>query len=331
VVDEDPAASTAIRLDPDGTSVGVYAAYRVRVSPELATEVGLRWDRQNYTRDNQLSPRFNAVWRPGERSELRLALGRFTQSQRIHELHVEDEETLFSRAEVAEQAEMSLRHAFRAGPRMRLDAYERKLTDLRPRFENLFEPIELFPETTEDRVRIDPEEARLRGVELLLRGDPNRPLFWWVSYALSSAEDVIFGRDVPRSWDQTHAGKFLLGYRRDERWSVSLSGSAHSGWPTTPVGGVLVAPDEVDPDVGERNSDRLSRYVRFDLKARRSFSPPRGRLWLTIEVLNLTNRDNACCLNEVLFFPQPDGTVHARRDFDNWLGTTPSFSVLWEF
>ena len=109
--------------------------------------------------------------------------------------------------------------------RFRIDAYYRKLTKLRPRYENLFEPIELFPETTADRVEIAPDEARLRGVELLLQGDAGRRWFWWASYVLSSAEDEIDGRRVPRSWDQPQAGRFLVGYRRGGRWSISLSGT----------------------------------------------------------------------------------------------------------
>jgi outer membrane receptor protein involved in Fe transport len=334
-IQEEPDESVTTRLDPDGTSIGVYAAHRARVSSTLATELGLRWDRQTYTNDNQLSPRFNVVWRPGDRSELRLALGRYSQSQRIHELHVEDGETEFRRSEVSEQAELSYRHGFPNGFQLRFDAYYRELTKLRPRYENLFEPIELFPETSEDRVTIEPDEARLQGIELLVRGDASRPLFWWLSYTLSSAEDEIEGRDEPRSWDQTHAGRFLLGYRRDERWSVSLSGVAHTGWPTTPIYGELATePDGtvvIEESYGERNSDRYDPYVRFDFRGRRSFRLPRGRVWLTLDVFNLTDQENICCLNEVFFTPLPDGSVHVRRVDDHWLGITPAFSVLWEF
>jgi hypothetical protein len=273
------------------------------------------------------------MWRPGERSEIRLALGRFNQSQRIHELHVEDGETEFSRAEVAEQAELSFQHRFRSGIRVRLDAYYRELSNLKPRYENVWEPVELFPETTMDRVLIEPEEARLQGIELLVRGDAKRPIVWWASYALSSADDVIDGREVPRSWDQTHSGKFLIGYRRDNRWSVSLSGSAHTGWPTTPVLPDVQPDGSIEPifDEDERNTDRYSDYFRLDLKARWAIPAPRGRVWLGLEVINLTDRDNPCCLNDAFFYPQPDGTIDVERDFDPWLGIRPAVSFLWEF
>jgi len=327
----DPPESEITGLSPEGLSTAVYAAHRVRVSSRLATELGLRWDRQSYTDDNQLSPRFNLAWWPRERWEARLALGRFTQSQRIHELQIEDGETTFQRAEIADQAELSLQHLFPRGIRIRFDAYYRELSDLRARYENLFEPVELFPETTPDRIRIAPTEARLQGAELLLQGDGSRPLVWWVSYVLSAAEDRIDGDWQPRSWDQTHAGRFLVGYRGDPRWSVSLIGSAHTGWPTTPIFAELDDAGEVEETLGERNSDRLRRYVRFDLRARTSFDVSRGRVSLTLEVLNLTDQENECCLNEVFTFVQPDDSVTVVRDFDHWLGITPTFSVLWEF
>ncbi len=331
----DPSESTFRRLDPDGAFFGVYAAHRGRPLSSVVTEVGLRWDRQTHTDDNQISPRLNVMWRPGERSEIRLAAGRFNQSQRIHELQIEDGETEFSPAEVSEQAELSVRHSFRPGLTVRLDAYYRRLTDLRPRYENLFEPIEFFPETTEDRVLVAPDGARLRGAELLVGGDPNRPFYWWVSYVRSSAEDQVDGRDEPRSWDQPHAGRFLASYRRDNRWFISLSGSAHTGWPTTAVTGLPFIDEDGEMDFevipGERNSIRFSRYARLDFKARRGFTLPRGRLWLTLEIVNVTDRENECCIDEFEFEQNPDGSIDQTTLFDHWLGGTPSFTVLWEF
>ncbi len=331
----EPEAATSIRLDPDGTSFAAYAAHRVRLSSAFATEVGLRWDRQTYTGDNQLSPRLNGLWQMSERSELRVGLGRFNQSQRIHELRVEDEETTFFPAEVSEQAELTFQHRTRGGLQLRLDAYYRRLSDLRPRYENLFQPLELFPETGEDRRLVPAERARLRGVELLLRGDADRPLAWWVSYALSSAEDVIDGGNVPRSWDQPQAFKFLVGYRPDPRWSVSLAGTAHTGWPTTPATGEITTLSDGTTEVvrvpGERNSARFDVYARLDLKARRSFALERGRLSFTLDVVNLTDRRNACCVDEIELEEQEDGSLESRRVLDYWLGITPSFGVLWEF
>ena len=213
----DPLTLAEVSLGPTGTSFGAFAAYRRMLSPRLTTELGLRWDRQTYTNDNHLSPRFNAVWRPGERSELRLAVGRFTQSQRIHELNVQDGETKFSRAETSEQIEVSYERLLVSGMRLRVDAYHRSLSQLRPRYENLFEPIELFPETAPDRVRIAPERARLRGIELLLRSPVEQRLFWWVGYTLAAAEDQVAGRWHGRRYHLLHC-QYRWSSRADRRY-----------------------------------------------------------------------------------------------------------------
>ena len=331
----DPSSARSIQLDPAGTSLGAYVAYRARIARDLTTEAGVRWDRQDYTKDTQFSPRLNAVWLPGDRTELRLGVGRYSQSQRIHELQIEDGEETFHRAEESDQAEISLLHRVRGGLRFRLDAYHRRISNPAPRYENLFQPVELFPETSSDRVRIAPSEARLQGVELMLLGEVERPLTWWISYAFSSAKDAIGSDEILRSWDQTHSGKFLAGYRRGERWLISLSGTAHTGWPTTPKSATLTTLPggqiRINEILGERNSDRFDTYFRLDAKVRRSFPLSRGRLAVTAEVINLTDQKNPCCVDEFLFDPQPDGSVDVERIFEHWRGLTPSFSLLWEF
>lgn len=311
------------RLDPAGTSGGLYLAHRARLSPKLAAEVGVRWDRQSHTNDHQWSPRLHAVWSPGERSEVRLGLGGFHQSQRIHELRIEDGETVFSTPELSRQVELMYQQEFPGRLRLRLDAYYRRLSRLQPRYENLFNPIELFPETEADRVLVKPDRARLYGAEVLLSAHPDRRFHGWVSYAWSSALDVIDGQDVPRSWDQTHAVKWLLGYRPGERWTVSLSGSAHTGWPTTPV----LAPGVLGP----RSSDRFPDYARLDAKVSRVVPLSGSRLRLDLEVVNLTDRENVCCVDEISFVPREDGTVGVVRELDFWLGMTPSLYVTLEF
>lgn len=328
-------STRTLRLGPSGTSLAAYLAYRASPSPRFAVEIGLRWDRQTYVGEEQMSPRFNAIWRPGVRSEVRLGAGRFFQSQRIHELRVEDGETTFLPAELSRQREVTFQHAFAGGLRLRLDAYDRTLSRLHPRYENLHDPLELFPETEADRVLVSPQGARLRGLEVLVRSDPAKRFIWWVGYARSAAEERIGGRTVPRSWDQNHAGRFLLSHRWGERWLVSLSGVAHTGWPITPVSATLVAlPDgstAVESEPGPRNSERFPAYARLDVKVARSLFLPKGRLVLDLQVTNLTNRRNACCVDEFLFEPRPDGTVEVRRELSYWLGIVPTFSATWEF
>jgi len=331
----DPAAPERTSIDRSGTSMAAWATHRAALGERWVAEVGLRRDRQTYTDDRQTSPRVHLAWRAGERDQLRLSAGRFFQSHRIHELRIEDGETAFRPAELAVQADLTWQHRFDGGVRLRVDAYARELTRILPRWENLFNPIELFPETEDDRVRIEADRAKLRGVEILVQDDGERPLRWWASYALSSADDVVDGRTVPRSWDQTHAVKFLVARRWSPGWSASVSGTYHTGWPTTPVGVEEVPlPDgsiAFDPVPGPRNSIRYPAYARLDLRVGRTFAVRRGTMRVDVEVLNVTDRTNPCCVDEVEVVPDGAGGAEARREFAAWLGITPSLRVAWEF
>lgn len=323
-------------LDPAGTSYAAYVSQRFVLSPRLAVEGGLRWDKQSYLGDSQLSPRLNSLWRFTDRSSLRLAVGSYYQSQRINELQLEDGETMFHRAELSRQVELALDHRFSDGSNIRLDGYYRRLSHLQPRYENLFNPIELFPETESDRALVDADRARLRGAELLFRSPPARPLSWWVSYTWSSADDIIDGVAVARRWDQTHAGRFLVAWHApDDLWLVSLAGSAHTGWPKTPVSAEIETlpggATRVVAVPGDRNSERLPGYLRFDLKATRSFELGRARMKLELDIVNLTDRKNVCCVSDIALGTGSDGTPFAREELGRWLGVTPSFSVLVEF
>jgi len=326
---------TSIRLAPSGTSLGGYASYRAGITANVATEVGLRWDRQAYTEEEQVSPRFNAIFRFSQTSELRFGMGYFHQSQRIHELDIEDGETRFSPAELSRQASLTFQHGFPGDVLFRFDAYYRSLSRLQPRHENLFNPIELYPETEADRASVSAQQARLRGIEISVRRPPVGSFNWWVSYAWSSAEDFVDGGEFPRSWDQPHTAKFLLGYRASDRWFVSLSGTGHTGWPTTPISATAqthpAGTIQIEQVVGPRNSDRFPVYYRFDLKTSRSFTVAKGELRLDLEVLNLTDRDNTCCVDEFVFRPRLNGSVDVEREDAYWLGLTPSFKLLYSF
>ena len=328
-------AATVVTLSPGGTSYAAYAAYRAAVTDHLAIEAGLRWDRQAYVDDAYVSPRLHVVWEPGARSELKFSAGRHHQSQRIHELNIPDGQTAFLQAERSDQLDLSFSHSFGAALHLRVDAYGRRISDVQPRWENLFDPLELFPETEDDRVEIAASEAEQHGLELTLRGAPDRRLFWWLSYALSSAVDVESGRDVPRSWDQPHAARGLMGYRWDRGWSLSLAGSVHTGWPTTAVSGAAVPqPDgstAIEPLLGPRNADRFPTYARFDLQVARSFPVRRGRIYVRLDVVNVTDRDNACCVDDFVFTERPDGSIATMPEINEWLGITPSLALGWEF
>lgn len=328
----DPDRSAA--LDPGGWQFGAYAACRRRLLPSVAMELGLRWDRQEIADDDRVAPRVHLLWTPSDRTEMRVAVGRFVQSQRVHELSIADGETTFSRAEVSDQIDWMIRRRGARGTSVRIDLYRRDLDRLRTRYENLFSIVELFPEAADDRVAIAPRSARLQGLELTVQGARTRGLRWWAAYGLASAEDRVDGRDVPRILDQRHTGKFLVAWTGRSPWTVALSGVAHTGRPyTTVVAREVARPGggtEIEDEPGPRNAERLPGYLRLDLKVSRRVPSRSGTWTFTVDVLNLTDRTNACCVADFFFRPTGGGEVAVDTTFDPWLEIVPTFSVRWQ-
>ena len=322
-------------LEVSGLALGGYVAERFRLPESLTVELGVRWDRQTYVADSQISPRVNLVYTPGEKSTLRMAWGRFSQSQGINELQVEDGVTGFFPAQHSQHWMIGYERIPSPKWRFRIDAYLKQMSDLRPRYENLLNPMELLPEVESDRIRVAPDRAEAKGVELFLEMNPGGPVSWWGSYALASVEDEIDGTWVPRSWDQRHTVNLGLSFRRNERWSFDATWMYHTGWPTTPVTAAWVTAADGSQTIratpGERNSQRYSPYHRLDVDLRRRFNLENGSLSLFLNVTNLYNRDNACCVTGFDVQPQPGGQVRVDPEEGFWLEQIPQFGLIWEF
>lgn len=324
-----------LTLEPSGAEFGAYVAGQFRVVPQLTVDLGVRRDRQTLTGETETSPRLNLAWAPGEGSVLRAGWGRFHQPQGINELQIEDGVVDFLPAQRAEHWELDLDHRFPGGMNLGVSAYVKGMTRLRPRYENLFNPVQLFPEAEPDRVRIAPERALARGVEIGLGQDRGRSLSWRASYALASTQDRIDGAWVPRSVDQRHTLNLSLSYRRGERWQVSLAGVYHTGWPTTEVRAEQAQnPDgslAIQPILGPRNALRYPPYHRVDLRVARRYELGGGTLALHLDVTNLFGHDNVCCVTDLQYLVQPDGSVRVERTEGHWLRQLPVVGLTWDF
>lgn len=326
----------AAQAAPEGGSYGAYVADRWKLAESTVLEWGLRWDDQTYTgltSDSQLSPRLSVLHRLGERTDLRLSWGRYHQSQGIQELQVEDGIANFWPAQSADQWIAGLQHRFANGNELRLEVFRKDVHKIRPRFENLYDPLALIPELQPDRVRLDPSSARAEGAELSLgRGDG--PWHWWASYTWSRATDRIDGRSEYRSWDQRHSVQGGLGWS-SEAWDVTIAANVHSGWPTTDL---FLVEDGLDPEgepeyivvPGPRNAARHDSFASVDFRVSRRFNVKRGTLSVFVEVSNLLNRDNVCCRDWDIA-ERPDGTPELELSLDYWLPRLPAIGILWEF
>ena len=312
---------------PHGGSYAVYFSDRWKIGDRALLEWGLRWDDQTYTSldsDSQLSPRVSFLWRPRENGELRISLGRYHQSHPIQSLQIEDGITTFWPAQRGDQFIVGFRQRVGRHTSVRAEVFHKEIRDLRPRFENLYDPLGVMPELQADRVRLDPARARAQGVELSV--DRSRGAWtWWASYTLSKVSDRIGGRDEPRSWDQRYALQGGFAWH-DERWNFSLAASAHSGWPTTDL--ILDGDGRAVP--GPRNALRLPSYASVDLRLSRKFDVRYGSLMAFVEISNVLNRRNVCCVDWDIE-ENADGNPVLESSLDYWMPLVPAIGILWEF
>jgi len=319
--------SRSVSARPKGGSYAIYFSDRWRLSDKSTVEWGIRWDDQTYTdlsSDSQLSPRFNYLYRLGDKTELRASIGRYFQSQPIQSLQVEDGVTNFWPAQRADHFILGVRHLLSNETSLRLEIFYKDIGKVRPRFENLFDPLGLMPELQQDRVRLDPVSARARGIEVSADRSMGR-FGWWGSYTWSNVTDEIDGADVPRSWDQRHSVQGGFDWKND-RWNFSAAASVHSGWPTTELSltedGIAVP--------GSRNASQHGTYASLDMRLSRRFELKRGSLLAFVEVSNILNRRNECCLDWDLE-EDAAGEDILERGRDYWMPLLPAIGVLWEF
>lgn len=337
ILDNQALRTRNIQVTPRGGQFAAYGELRWRPFDKLILDAGARWDQQTYTtadNDDQSSLRFNLLYFLTERTEIRLAAGRFYQAQEINELQVNDGVSSFAAAQRATHLVASIAHQLQSGIDIRLEYYQKKYRSLMPRYENVFDSLVLIPELQIDRIEIDAPAALSKGAELMVSGDnTSGNIFWWLSYTWSTTEDFVAEGHVKRSWDQTDSIK--AGVNWDwKKWNFSVAANIHSGWPRTD----LLVEEVGNPDgstslvatTTPRNSRRFPTFHTVDARASRRFDVSRGDLTVFLEITNIYNHTNACCTKYRLQ-TDLDGTQSLSANQGNWLPLIPSLGVMWQF
>lgn len=315
----------------DGDAIAFYLSDRWMINKRLIADLGVRWDKQNYTDtdDNgQFSPRASLLYRLDPKTSLRLSWGRYYQAQGPHELQVEDGLSRFFPAQHFDQIIFGVDYRIDAHYSLRAEAYLKTSKGLRPQFENLFDPLTVVPELEPDRFRISAQRADLRGIEISAAYEGDNGVDWWASYTLSRAEDTVDGRDVARSWDQRHAAQLGVSLS-GEHWGFSAAAKTHSGWPMTDIS---LAPGSGSPVLvfGERNKGRYGDFFSLDMRLDYRRPIRIGYFNWFFEISNATNRNNQCCVD---FDVAVDGDGNRLLDTtkNHWFPLLPATGILIEF
>lgn len=321
--------SRDIVVDARGRPASAHFAVRRRLSGRLTGDFGLRWDRSSLAASSGsvFGPRIGLRFDLSDATEIRASIGRIHQAHAINELQISDGMDRFLPPQASDHFVVGMQHQFPAGLRLRVEAYQKRMTDLWPRFENLLNSRILLPELKPDRIRIAPESATAIGLEVTVASGRASPAGWWLSYSWSKAEDHLVSGSVLRSWDQPHA--FGAGIDWDlGAWRIALAASFRSGWPTT-----AIEFDEGDTvpviTADRRNGRRLGDYRSLDLLATRTFELERSTLALSFELTNVLDRGNPCCIEYEVGEDDEAGQLLLKSLA--YLPLVPSVGVRWSF
>jgi len=327
--------SLTVDMKPSGHELSAYVSGRVRPTERLTAELGLRYDFQSHTDDETLSPRANVALDITPRTTLRGAWGLFYQSHDLRDLDVMNGVTRYYPAQHAEHRILGLSHAFRNGTSIRIEAYERRISNPWPEYRDLQPEMtdvvqEEFPEHI---VRVDPNRGLARGIELLVKREAGGPFAWAATYALAEAEDEIEGEWIPRPRDQRHAVHLEFAYRPTPSWSLSGGWHYHSPWPGTELNveaRTLANGDQYfEETFGPMHALRLPAYHRLDLRASRHLQLGRGRLTLFLDIFNIYGRPNVETYE--YFWSFEPGRLNVFREYEDMIGMLPNIGARWEF
>jgi len=335
---------TNSNLATTGSRLALYLSNRWRVVSPLVVEIGGRYDRAAWTGDSDVSPRASAALELRRSMTLRLGWGFYRQMQGIDDVVALNGASRYYRSELSEQWTAGWDLAGSKGALLRIEGYFKRGSHLRPVYRNWKGAVDAFPEPNEDRILVSPSSNTSKGVEVYF----DRPLGASVtarasySYAITD-EDVVridnvnstdllsYDLSHPGPQDQRHAANIDFTYRV-RKYTLNGSFAYHGGWPATLEQLVPVTNEEGQPDVAVRPvklyGERLSDYMRFDVRATRKWTSRLGEFGASLEVINLSNHANVFGYD---YFKQRNssGQIVLGRGDETWFTIMPSLGVTW--
>jgi hypothetical protein len=220
-----------------------------------------------------------------------------------------------------------------------------------------------FPAELESSIPVAPQittfpvngaSGRAWGVDVYAsrRAGPGDRLGGWASYTYGRSDRDAYSRDYPFEYDRRHAFSAVGSFRLSGKAEVSATLRVASGFPYTPVVGLKASTVEVEQtgklvprydatglvvwevDVGDTtnlNTGRLPTFARLDLRA--SFRPrgPSGRWLFYLDVINVTNRQNAGAIDVHLEHDPASEYPRIVRERIAAIPFLPSFGVRFRF
>ncbi len=329
----------------NGTTIGAYVSDRLQLAEPLVLEVGLRYDGATYTHDRNWSPRVNTLFRVSDHNSVRAGWGYYYQRQGIADENAFDRLNRYFPSELSKQWTIGFEHIYSDGGTFRAEAYRKTGSRLRPILRNWKSGLNVFPESSEDRILVYPDSTWSKGLEIYHERSLGSRAKLRLGYALSRVDERVSRIDhvndpIKPPFDTVHAGpqdqrhalNMDLIYRPSSNWTVTTAYTFHTGWPYTYELGVPVIRKNGAKDLVVRPDTlynrRLPAYQRVDMRVTRRKQTPNSEWRFFFEVINLTNHGNVLGY-DVYRVSDPSGALVLQRDPETWFSILPSIGVSW--
>jgi hypothetical protein len=285
------------------------------------------------------------MFRLSDRNSLRAGWGHYYQRQGIADENAFDKLNRYFPAELSKQWTAGFEHLYSDGGTFRLEAYHKTGSRLRPILRNWKSGLNVFPESSEDRIIVYPESTWSKGLEVYHDRTIGSRLKFRLGYALAFVKERVskidqindplkppFDSVHPGPQDQRHALNMDLIYRPARNWTVTTAYTFHTGWPYTYENGIPIVKRNGQPDVAVRPDTlygrRLPSYQRIDMRVTRRRQWATGEFRFFFEVINLTNHENVLGY-DVYVNRDANGALAVQRDTEAWFSILPSLGISW--
>ena len=302
-----------------GKRQAYHANVRYQFTKKFFADMGLRYDTQDWIHKKQKSPRLNLSYFYDDSLTFRIGSGRHYQEQSIDSVLLEDDELGYFEPEAADISVFEVQKRLSKTYALRGELYYKKYHNVQPYYENLLIGLHLQPELFTDRIRVEPEGAFSKGIDLTFDAR-HENINWSLGYSFSEVKDVIDSQEVYRSWDQQNALKLGFDWF-GEKWQVHSIFKYHTGWPITEV-----TFDNSQINIGQRNAVRHKDFLNLDLKISYDFSFKGKKLRYWFQLANATNQDNPCC-SEYTFEENDLGVLSLTKQQKYWMPIIPSMGI----
>lgn len=269
-----------MRLRGEGTSLqpSVYIDEKWKITPEISTSIGLRYDFIARSKEHLLAPRLNIAYAWNEHMSVSLDYGWYYQSPRAFELGLNKN----LHAKRAESFGVGMKHEVSDAVVVNLELYNKNLSHL---------------------IGIDSlwnlnngGEGYSRGAEVYIQLKDSKSFVGWLSYTYSLSRRKEGRNDGLHvfDFDRPHLISLVVNYALAEHWQGGVRFRYGSGRPYTPAASAWSDPNagHWKPIPGAHNSDRYPAYSRLDLRVTRKLEWNSLDLDLYLELMNVLNRQN---------------------------------------